>query len=144
MFALAAALVSCSSPELRGPVVNAGPSTPLSERAAPGPFDGLEEQTAIVAFEFGQCAVDADCAAVACGGAVCGPVADEPAVCAMSRVGECLAKAPSSSCGCVEGVCRWARHAPVLLCATMDDPPAGNRGFRNPGSLEEYPLRLSD
>jgi hypothetical protein len=124
--------------------VGAGSSVPIAERASSGPFDGLEEQTAIVAFEFGACEVDADCAALSCGGAVCGPLEDEPAVCAMSRVGECLSNVPSSSCACVEGACRWSRHAPVLLCATMDDPPAGNRGFRNPGRLEEYPLRLSD
>lgn len=139
---LTLSVVACAG-GARAPLVTAGAPTPLSERDGSDPFAWIEERTPIVAYEFGQCEQDADCAPRGCGGAMCS-TDDEPAVCLHSPVSECLARVPASSCGCVEGVCRWARDANVLLCSIQDDPPAGNRGFRNDARNDEYPLRLTD
>lgn len=136
------AVIGCAS-GAHAPLVTAGSSEPLSERASVDPFAHLEEQTPVGAYEYGRCSTNADCAPRGCGGAMCS-TDEEPAVCLHSAVSECLAQVPSTDCGCVEGVCRWARSANVLLCSIQDDAPAGTRGFRNPGIEAEYPLRLTD
>lgn len=125
-------------------VVSGGDSTPIAEREAPSPYDALEDRTAIVAYEFGRCSTNADCGLVGCGGAMCGSE-DTASVCVESPVSLCLAQVDPGACGCVEGVCRWARNAPVLQCARYGDEPPENRGrYRGPGPYGEYPLRNSD
>ncbi len=124
-------------------VISAGSSTPLAVRTAPGPFDGLRDRTAIPAFEYGACDSDFDCAPRGCEGAVCATI-DDPAVCSVDPVSTCLARVGAQHCGCVEGVCRWARSAPVLQCARLGADPAGNRGFRGVEPDEPYPIRLGE
>ena len=139
--ALGLTLVRCGAGARDRVVVSGGDSTPLSERADPSPYDGIEDRTAIVAYEFGRCDADSDCSLVGCGGGMCGSES-EPAVCAESAVSACLARVGPGACGCVEGVCRWARTAPVLQCARYEDEPPESRGrYRGPGPYDEYPLR---
>ncbi len=121
------------------PLVNGFSSKPFDPATETDPYRQLPDRTLVVAYEVGQCSEDADCVTTACGGATCAP-ADESPLCAPSAVGDCLASLRGKGCGCIEGVCRWHREAPVLACARRGEPPIttiGADGYQD----NPYPTR---
>lgn len=121
--------------------VNAGDSTPVAEREDGDNYARIIDRTPIVAFEYGRCETDDDCAPRGCDNAVCSPDG-YAATCISDQVSHCLAEVPRTSCGCTdEGVCRWARDMPVLQCARIYSVDGGEtRSY--PGSEgEAYPWR---
>lgn len=121
------------------PLVNGFSSRPFEGRSEADPYRQLPDRTLVVAYEVGQCTTDADCVTEACGGATCAP-ANETPLCAPSAVGDCLASLKGNGCGCIEGVCRWHREAPVLACARRGEPPIttiGADGYQD----NPYPTR---
>lgn len=123
-------------------VVNAGASTPLEQRESSNAWDGLNERSAVVAYEFGACESDADCAPRGCDGAVCSPDGFE-GTCMTDPVASCLADLRGDGCGCVEGFCRWARSPQVMACSTIIAPRAGSRPYYG-GEGEAYPYAPYD
>jgi len=121
------------------PVVNAGSSVPVLEREEPDPFLVLRDESPVAAYEYGACNRDADCVTDACNGATCAPALETPGVCLTSRVSECLATLDDSSCGCVEGYCRWARNAATLMCANQEDFRPTTRQFEGAAQPTLYP-----
>lgn len=133
MFLVVIGMAACAAGP--GPVVNAGPSDPSWPRP---PVSAQTDRTDLPAWEFGQCASDLDCAPRGCASAMC--TSDEtPAVCAESAVGACLATIPAARCGCVEGVCRWARSVEVMQCAHRAGPRPQTRPFEGGESRGGYP-----
>lgn len=118
-------------------LVNAGDSTPLSEREEKDPFARISDLTPIVAFEAGRCESDLDCVPQGCDRAVCAPEY-APVTCVEDRISECLATVRSSSCGCVEGVCRWERTNEVLACARLMNDVSETRPYVG-AEGESYP-----
>ena len=139
--ALATLLLAASGCSILGPsdtVVNSGVSTPIDERSGAEPWDGLPERTAVVAYEFGTCESDSDCQLRACNEAVCSP-AEEPAICEVTPVGECLATLNEDFCGCNDGVCRWDRRPEVFQCAAAGRVDPQTRGYE--GAADDwYPV----
>ncbi|MCB9521501.1 MAG: hypothetical protein H6700_12905 [Myxococcales bacterium] len=135
--AVVAIAVGCAP----APVVSSGSSTPPDGPMAP--FQRMNHDLAAVAFEFGLCEADADCAPRGCGGSICSPD-DVPAVCEVNDVSECFARVPSAECGCVDGACRWARTAPVMQCSQLIADRPSNRPFRSTDPPEMYPIRLGE
>ncbi len=133
-----AVLGGCAAPA-HAPVVNAGDSTPAAERPA-DPFARVDDRTDVVAYEFGRCEFDTDCVLDACEGSMCAP-RGEDAICLVTPVSDCLATVDASMCGCNEGFCRWARTAPVLICAQLGSERAGTRPFRGTDPDAWYPTR---
>jgi len=132
--AAVSALVATCGPQA---VVSSGSASPPAD----DPFGRMEQRIAAVAYEFGLCEHDADCAPRGCGGAVCS-TNDEPAVCNAGDVAACFATVPSQHCGCVDGACRWDRTAPVMQCSQLASERASNRPFRPVDGLGEmYPIR---
>lgn len=126
------------------PVVNAGSSVPVLERAEPDPFLVLRDESPVAAYEYGACSSDADCVTDACNGATCAPARETMGVCLTSRVSACLATLEDSSCGCVEGYCRWARNAATLTCANRDDFRPSTRQYVGVEQPTLYPVMLME
>lgn len=123
-------------------VVNAGDSTPLNEREDAMPWDALPDRTHIVAYEFGRCESDADCAPRGCEGSVCSPDGFE-GTCVVNEVGTCLAALDANNCACTEeGVCRWARSPEVLACHWEIVEVPESRSYEGAQGYE-YPWRPS-
>lgn len=121
-------------------LVNAGDSTPLSEREQQDPFARIQDLTPIVAFEVGRCESDADCMPQGCDNAVCS-AEGIPATCVVDRVSACLSTVRSSSCGCTEeGVCRWERTNEVLACGRIMNDVSETRAYEGAFG-EAYPWR---
>lgn len=120
--------------------VNAGDSTPVSEREVQDAYARITDRTAIVAFEYGRCETDADCLPRGCDNAVCAPEGIMN-TCVTDTVSACLANVPTESCGCTdEGVCRWTRNNLVLQCARIATEDNDTRPYGG-GEGEAYPWR---
>lgn len=119
--------------------VNAGDSTPTSERETPDPFARIIDRTPVVAFEVGRCEQDADCMPQGCDDAVCA-AEGIPATCVTDRISACLSEVDRNACGCVEGVCRWARTNQVLACARLANDVSETRPYEGAQGTE-YPWR---
>lgn len=128
---------------IRGKVVVSSRSAmPVESRENPTPYDGMVDQSAIVAYEFGLCETDLDCSTSA---GFCS-TAELPASDLRGPVSECLERVPAEHCACVEGACRWRRVAPTMQCAVLAEQVLGLgvRGFDGLSADEEYPVRLWD
>lgn len=121
-------------------VVNAGDSTPVAQRENGSPFDRITDRTPIVAFEYGRCAVDSDCAPRGCDNAVCAPEG-VAGTCVVDDISACLSQVRASSCGCTdEGVCRWTRDVEVMQCARRMNGVSESRAYSG-AEGESYPWR---
>lgn len=120
--------------------VNAGDSTPVSERGDDDAYARIIDRTPIVAFEYGRCEADSDCLPRGCDNAVCSPDGFA-STCVTDEVSACLAKVPTSQCGCTdEGVCRWTRNMQVMQCARIVIEGSESRPYDG-GEGEAYPWR---
>lgn len=120
--------------------VNAGDSTPISEREDDDAYARIIDRTPIVAFEYGRCESDADCMPRGCDNAVCSPEGFA-STCVTDEISACLATVPSTQCGCTdEGVCRWTRNTQVMQCARKANDVSETRAYTG-AEGESYPWR---
>lgn len=124
--------------------VNSHDSTPVDEREDGNEYVRIKDRTPIVAFEYGRCESDSDCAPRGCDSAVCAPKGLENA-CISDSVSACLASLPSELCGCTdEGVCRWTRNTQVMECANIELEKAQPRAYDGADENSTYPWRPYD
>lgn len=121
--------------------VNSHDSTPIDAREDGNEYARIKDRTAIVAFEYGRCETNADCAPRGCDSAVCAP-AGLDATCISDQVSECLSELPSELCGCTdEGVCRWTRNNLVMECANLPLEHSQTRPYDGTPPNATYPWR---
>jgi len=124
--------------------VNSHDSTPVSQREDGNEYARIKDRTAIVAFEYGRCETNADCAPRGCDHAVCAPAGLE-ATCISDEVSLCLGDLPTSLCGCTdEGVCRWTRNNLVMECANLQVEKTQTRPYDGAPEQVTYPWRPYD
>ncbi len=120
--------------------VNTHDSTPVSQRADQNEYARIKDRTPLVAFEYGRCETNDDCAPRGCERSVCAPKG-LASTCITDAVGECLSTVPSELCGCTdEGVCRWTRNHSTMTCAGIGAEPASSLPFAG-GEHKSYPWR---